>query len=247
MKGFLDIPYRLPFARYYKEFDRGFYVDFPKQLELMGQWLQEHKCKTTLDIGAMTGGCIDYISGLGIRMDGVQFTPDIKRLAEARLKKAGVESKLFVSPVSAELKVPTKAKYDGIVALGWFNLPFSRSHIQRTLDKIYRLLTPDGVFLFDFFEFRNVKVAPTEALNLGHDIVYVSHSMLLGNRLRRYHLWILNRAELHAETSDLVDRTPDNARRMLAAAGLTVVKTKFLGLNYPREFWLARKTRSRRR
>jgi SAM-dependent methyltransferase len=245
--GFLDLPYRLPFARYYQEFDAGFYVDFPKQLRLMGEWLQEHRCRTTLDIGAMTGGCIEYISRLGIRMDGVQFTEDVKRLAAARLRKAGVKSTLFVSPVHGPLRVPPTASYDGIVSLGWFNLPFERAFLRRYLDRIRALLAPGGVFLFDFFEFTDVKVAPTEAVNLGKDIVYVSHSELLGKVLRRYHLWILRkRRQMLAETSDLVDRRSADVRRLLAGAGLEVVKTRSLDLNYPREFWLARKVRSGR-
>jgi len=243
-KGFLDLPYRLPFARYYQEFDQGFYVDFPKQLRLMGEWLQERGCKNTLDIGAMTGGCIEYISRLGIRMDGVQFTEDVKRLAAARLRKAGVKSTLFVSPVHGRLRVPAAAKYDGIVTLGWFNLPFSRTFMKRYLDRIRELLVPGGVFLFDFFEFKQVKVAPTEAVRLGKDITYVSHSELLGKVLRRYHLWILKgRREPLAETSDLVDRRSPEVRRLLAASGLEVVRTRFLDLNYPREFWLARRSR----
>jgi len=244
-KGFLDLPYRLPFARYYQEFDGGFYVDFPKQLRLMGEWLREHRCRTTLDIGAMTGGCIEYISRLGIRMDGVQFTRDVQRLAAARLKKAGVPSTLFVSPVYGQLRLPAAARYDGIVTLGWFNLPFDRRFLKEYLDRIRTLLVPDGVFLFDFFEFKHVKVAPTEALNLGEDILYLSHSELLGRVLRRYHLWVLKkRREMLAETSDLVDRRRDDVRRLLAGSGLEVVKTEFLDLNYPREFWLARRIRS---
>ena len=244
MKGFLDLPYRLPFARYYKEFDHGFYVDFPEQLGRMGRWFQEHRCRTILDIGAMTGGCIEYMAGLGIRMDGVQFTPDLKRLAEASLRKAGVRSRLFVSPIHAELRVPGKSRYDGIVTLGWFNLPFGGSYLKRYLDKVHALLAPGGVFMFDFFEFGQVKVPPTETLNLGEDIVHVSHAALLGNVLRKYHLWILKgRNKLLTETSDLVDRTAAEARALLGASRLEVVKTEFLDLNYPREFWLARKRR----
>jgi cyclopropane fatty-acyl-phospholipid synthase-like methyltransferase len=244
-KGFLDLPYRLPFARYYQEFDGGFYVDFPKQLRLMGEWLREHRCRTTLDIGAMTGGCIEYISRLGIRMDGVQFTQDVRRLAAARLKKAGVTSTLFVSPVYGQLRVPATARYDGIVTLGWLNLPFDRRFLKQYLDRVRSLLVPGGVFLFDFFEFKHVIVAPTEAVNLGRDLLYLSHSELLGKVLRRYHLWVLKkRREMFAETSDLVDRRCDEVRRLLAESGLEVVKTEFLDLNYPREFWLARRTRS---
>jgi len=244
-KGFLDLPYRLPFARYYQEFDAGFYVDFPKQLRLMGEWLREYGCRTTLDIGAMTGGCIEYISRLRIRMDGVQFTPEVKRLAAARLKRAGVKSTLFVSPVHRQLRLPSTASYDGIVSLGWFNLPFSRRFLQRYLDRIRTLLAPGGVFLFDFFEFRNVKVSPLEAVNLGEDIVYVSHSELLGKVLRRHHLWIREkRREMLVETSDLVDRKAAEIRTLLAGSGLEVVKTRSLDLNYPREFWVARKSPS---
>ena len=99
MKGFLDLPYRLPFARHYKDFDRGFYVDFPEQLRRMGRWLREHGCRRTLDVGAMTGGCIEYITRLGMRMDGVQFSADLKRMAGAQLRKAGVASTLHVAPV----------------------------------------------------------------------------------------------------------------------------------------------------
>ena len=99
-------------------------------------------------------------------------------------------------------------------------------------------------FLFDFFEFRNVRVAPTETLTMGDDIVYVSHSELLGSLLRRYHLWIRKRRnELLSETSDLVDRTKGEARELLRKSGLEIVETRFLDLNYPREFWLARRPR----
>jgi SAM-dependent methyltransferase len=244
MKGFLDIPYRLPFARHYKEFDRGFYVDFPKQLKLMGGWFREYGCTNTLDIGAMTGGCIEYISRLGIRMDGVQFTPDLKRLADAQLRKAGVASTLHVSPVHAPLALPARARYDGIVSLGWLNLPFPRRDLRRTLDRIRGALTPGGIFMFDFFDFTKVIVAPTEAVKLGDDLVHVSHSELKGNVLRRYHLWVLDRDRLRAETSDLVNRTPGQVRALLAESGLKVVKTRFLDLNYPRHFWVAQKGRS---
>lgn len=244
MKGFLDLPYRLPFARHYKDFDRGFYVDFPAQLEKMGRGFREHGCKNTLDIGAMTGGCIEHMSGLGIRMDGVQFTPDLKRLAAAGLRKAGVRSTLYVSPIHADLRVPGKARYDGIVTLGWWNLPFGRSYLRRYLGKVRELLVPGGVFMFDFFEFKDVKVSPPEVQALGDDIVHVSHSELLGSVLRKYHLWILKgRNELLTETSDLVDRRAGDVRALLGASGLEVVKTEFLDLNYPREFWLARKRR----
>ena len=82
----------------------------------MGRWFQDHGCKTTLDIGAMTGGCIRYISRLGIRMDGVQFTPDIQRLAARELRMAGVRSKLYVSPIFADLDLPAGARYAVMVA-----------------------------------------------------------------------------------------------------------------------------------
>jgi hypothetical protein len=49
-----------------------------------------------------------------------------------------------------------------------------------------------------------------------------------------------------AETSDLVDRRSAEVRRLLTGAGLEVMETRSLDLNYPREFWLARKIRSGR-
>jgi SAM-dependent methyltransferase len=239
MKGFLDLPYRLPFARHYAAFDRGFYVDFPVQLRLMGRWLRESGCRTALDIGAMTGGCIEYISSLGIRMDGVQFTADVKRLAEARFRKAGVRSTLFVSPIHADLRVPGNRVYDGVVTLGWLNLPFSKAYLRRYLATVRRLLAPGGVFLFDFFEFKDVKVTPPEAVRVSGDLIYVSHGELLGDRLRRHHYWIVEGRRLRAETSDLVDRTAAEARALLEEAGFRIRKRRFLDLNYPRHFWLA--------
>lgn len=241
MKGFVDLAYRLPFVEHYKDFDHGFYVDFPKQLKRMGEWLQEQGCRKTLDIGAMTGGCIEYISGLGIRMDGVQFTEDIKRLAAKRLRKAGIASTLYVSPVHAELRVPGKARYDGVVSLGWLNLPFSPAQLKRTLRRIHGLLRPGGIFMFDFFEFRDVVVSPTEALSLDGGLVYLSHNELKGSVLRRFHIWIRNQTEVLMEHSDLVDRTPRAARILLKACGFEVLKTESLDLNYPRQFWLVRK------
>jgi SAM-dependent methyltransferase len=241
MKGFLDLPYRRPFVEHYKTFDHGFYVDFPKQLALMGRWLKAHGCRRTLDIGAMTGGCIEHISSLGIRMDGVQFTEDIRRIAAARLRRAGIVSRLFVSPVHEVLRMPDVAPYDGIVSLGWLNLPFRESQLRRTLRRIRELLVPGGVFLFDFFEFDDVKVPPTEAVELSKDLVYVSHAELRRGLLRRYHLWIRDHEELLAESSDLVRRTSAEARRLLRETGFEVVETRFLDFHYPREFWLVRR------
>ena len=243
MEGFLDIPYRLPFTKYYQDFDRGFYVDFPKQLELMGRWLLEYNCSTTLDIGAMTGGCIEYISRLGIRMDGVQFSEDVKRLAATRLRKAGIASTLFVSPVYAPLKVPARTSYDGIVSLGWFNLPFTKTQLRRDLRTIHRLLAPGGVFLFDFFSFKNLIVEPPEAVTLAKDLFYASRSERLGSTLRRHHVWLLKDKVL-SEYSDLVNRSAAGARGLLKEAGFSVEKTRHLDFNYPREFWLARKAAS---
>ena len=228
MKGFLDIPYRLPFARHYKAFDRGFYVDFPFQLRLMGRWLREFGCRKTLDIGAMTGGCIEHISRLGIRMDGVQFTQDLKRLAVAQLKKNGVASTLYVSPVHAPLSLPQGLRYDGIVSLGWLNLPFTGRQLRLGLDRIRARLAPGGVFLFDFFDFKDLVMAPTGSQRLGKGLVHVSHGERRGKVLRCHHLWIQKGAKLRVETGDLVDRTPTHVRALLVASGLKLGKPRFL-------------------
>lgn len=239
--GFLDLPYRLPFARHYADFDRGFYVDFPLQLRLMGDWLRDAGCRKTLDIGAMTGGCIEYVTGLGLRMDGVQFTPEVKRLARARLRAAGIRSRLFVSPVWADLDVPGTGVYDGAVSLGWLNLPHSRASLGRTLRTVNRLLVDGGVFLFDFFEFKDLVVEPPSAVLLSKDLLYASHAERVGSTLRRHHLWIRKGRRLDSETGVLVDRSTSEARALLADAGFAVVRTRFLDLNYPRHFWMARK------
>jgi SAM-dependent methyltransferase len=241
MKGFLDLPYRLPFARHYKEFDRGFYVDFSAQLKRMGRWFQEHGCRKTLDVGAMTGGCIEYITRLGIRMDGVQFTTDLRRLAEVQLRRSGVSSTLYVSPVHDPFRLPPGRNYDGIVTLGWLNLPFSAARLRRMLAQVRRLLVPGGVFMFDFFDFRKVIIDPPEARRFEDGVAHVAATERQGSVLRRYHLWISKGDRLRAEFSDLVDRRPGAVRSLLTAAGLEVVRAEFLDLNYPRHFWLVRK------
>jgi SAM-dependent methyltransferase len=240
MKGFLDLPYRLPFVRHYRDFDAGFYVDFHRQLALMGRWLKRLRCRITLDVGAMTGGCIEHVTGLGIRMDGVQFTEDVRRLAAARLRKAGLRSRLFVSPVHAPLRVPTSTRYDALVSLGWLNLPFRRPQLLATLREVRRLLAPRGAFLLDFFTFDELVVPPTEAVRLGPDLALVSHAERRGRVLRRHHLWIRGR-QLRAEASELVDRSPREARSLLSESGFEVLETRHLDYHYPREFWLARR------
>lgn len=240
MKGFVDLAYRLPYVRHYKAFDAGFYVDFSKQLGQMARWLKARGCRVTLDIGAMTGGCIEHISSLGIRMDGVQFTSAIRKIAAANLKRAGIPSTLFVSPVHAPLRVPARRRYDGVVSLGWFNLPHSQSSLRRTLRTIRGLLNPGGVFLFDFFQFRELVVSPAESIELEPALTLVSHAERIGGVLRRYHFWIREHRKVLTETSDLVDRSPSFARRLLSSEGYEVLEAKHLDLNYPREFWMAR-------
>jgi SAM-dependent methyltransferase len=241
MKGFLDLAYRLPYVRHYRAFDAGFYVDFPEQLDRMGRWLREHGCRVTLDIGAMTGGCIEHISGLGIRMDGVQFTEDIRRVAAANLRRAGIESTLFVSPVHAPLRLPTPRRYDGVVSLGWLNLPHSPRSFRRTLATIRDHLNPGGIFMVDFFRFEELVVAPAESVELEPGLFYLSRGERLGKIFRRHHAWLGKAGELAMETSDLVDRQPAEVRRLFTSSGFEVLETKHLDLNYPREFWLARR------
>jgi SAM-dependent methyltransferase len=243
MKGFLDLPYRMPFVRHYRAFDRGFYSDFPRQLALMGGRLRQAGCRRTLDIGAMTGGCIEYLSRLGIRMDGVQFTEDIRRLAAARLRKAGIRSRLFVSPVHRPLRLPRVAPYDAAVSLGWLNLPFPRPALLATLARIRRALVPGGLFLFDFFGFRDLVVPPTGAVALPGGLTLVSHAVRDGRRLHRHFLWIAPGRPPAAESAVLVDRSPAEVRRLLEAAGFEIAARDFLELNYPRHFWTARRAR----
>jgi len=241
VKGFLDLPYRRPFVEHYRSFDAGFYTDFHRQLGVMGRWLRRHRCRVTLDVGAMTGGCIEHISGLGIRMDGVQFTSDIRSLAAARLRKAGIRSRLWVSPVHRPLRVPTPSRYDAVVSLGWLNLPFPRPALLATLRETRRLLAPRGLFLFDFFSFRELVVPPTEAVRLTPDLTLVSHAERDGQVLRRHHLWIRRDRTPLAESSELVDRSPREAVGLLRDAGFDVVEKLHLDYRYPREFWLARR------
>jgi SAM-dependent methyltransferase len=241
MKGFLDLAYRLPYVRHYRAFDAGFYVDFPKQLTQMGRWLREHGCKVTLDIGAMTGGCIEHISGLGIRMDGVQFTEDIRRVAAANLRKAGIASTLFVSPVHAPLRLSTPRRYDGAVSLGWLNLPHSPRSFRRTLAVIRDRLKPGGILMVDFFRFEELVVAPTESVELEPGLFYLSHGERLGKIFRRHHAWVGKAGGLAMETNDLVDRQPADVKRLMGSCGFEVIETKHLDLNYPREFWLLRR------
>lgn len=240
MSRFLDLPYRHPYVEHYRRFDAGFYADFHRQLGVMGAWLRRHRCRVTLDVGAMTGGCIEHISGLGIRMDGVQFTHDIRRLASARLRKAGIRSRLWVSPVHRPLRVPTTSRYDAVVSLGWLNLPFPRRDLLATLRETRRLLAPRGLFLFDFFSFRELVVPPTEAVRLTDDLTLVSHAERDGSVLRRHHLWLRRGRPPQAESSELVDRSARETAALLRDGGFEAVEKRRLDYRYPREFWLAR-------
>lgn len=225
--------------RYLADFEHGFYVDFEVQRKIMGEWLLEKKCKTTLDIGAQTGGCIEYISDLGIRMDGTQYTQDLKHFALKRLKAAGVISRLFVSSIDQPPTIAHARKYDAAVMLSWFNLPFTHLEMKRYLDAIHKLLQPKGVLLFDYFQFENVVVNPPETTRF-NDVLFISYTELLGKALRRYHFWIRGRT-VESEVTDLVDRTPDEMINLLKNSRFIVDKTEFLQLNYPRTFVLAKK------
>jgi hypothetical protein len=174
-------------------------------------------------------------------MDGVQFTEGIRRIAAANLKKAGIASTLFVSPVHAPLRLTTRRRYDGVVSLGWMNLPHPERSFRRTLATIRDHLNPGGVFMFDFFRFQELVVAPTESADLEPGLTYVSHGERLGKVFRRYHVWIRNHRDVAVETSDLVDRSPAEVRRLVTSSGFRVLETKHLDLNYPREFWLVGK------
>ena len=207
----------------------------------MGEWFLEFDCKKTLDIGAMTGGCIEYVTKLGIEMDGVQFTNDLKTLATKRLRKFGIKSNLFVSGLGESLDVPSGNKYDGIVSLGWFNLPLTVSYMKHYLKRVSDLLTPAGIFLFDFFRFSYIIVSSTELIELDKNILLISTNKLLNkNLLRQYHIWIVNDTKIFTEFNDLVDINLNTVRRLLNESGLSLVRHSFLPLNYPREFCIAK-------
>jgi len=102
---------------------------------------------SVFDLGCGVGRHVLYLGGRGFRMAGVDISPTgVQRTRE----------------VSAERRVAFDGRVCDMTMLPWPDATFDaalststihhglRANIQRTIDQVWRILKPDGLFLVDF-------------------------------------------------------------------------------------------------
>lgn len=108
------------------------------------EFIQHHKPGRAIDIGCGTGTNVITLAQAGWQVTGVDFAPRAIKLAREKVRKAGVQAKLFVSDAT---------RLDGIN--GPFDLAFDlgcfhgipRKGRAKYLEQLHRILAPGGFWL----------------------------------------------------------------------------------------------------
>ena len=129
-------------ARWWAEFNTdGPEIDyFRRFIERFGE--------PALDVACGAGRLLVPYRGAGLDVDGADISPDMIRLASARLDEEGLETGLFVQPMH-ELDLPRR--YRTILVCGGFALGGSRVHDQEALRRFHDHLLPGGALVLDYY------------------------------------------------------------------------------------------------
>lgn len=139
-------------------------------------YIDSHPPGRALDLGCGTGTNVVTLARNGWQVTGVDFAPRAIKLAQRKVKQAGVSAELLVADVT-RLELP--GTFDLILDMGCFHSlsTAGRSHYRERLE---RLLAPGGVYLlYVFFRAPGSTSGPgvTEA-----DLEALSRSLLLEER-----------------------------------------------------------------
>ena len=150
-------------------------VDYRQWAEYCSELFKNAHCpgKKIVDLGCGTGGITLEMHHLGWQMCGVDLSKAMLKQAEERFKAANADIKLFHQDIT---KLDLPFKVDGALAtFDAFNYLCTKADILACLKRVYALLNPQGVLIFDcntFFKLADILGDNTYSY-YSDDVVYI--------------------------------------------------------------------------
>lgn len=139
----MDRPLYNQLVRYYELLEGR---DWRSELSLVASVLEEHECKSIVDLGCGTGYHVRSLTKLGFRATGVDISARNIRCAKKKAAEEGIHTRFVVG--SYYEYHPAKS-FDAALCLNW-SIPVRDGEVRRFLDNAYSLLRPGGLLIFDY-------------------------------------------------------------------------------------------------
>lgn len=209
--------------------------DYDRWVSLYLNLLREHGFSTgrLVDLGCGTGKGALRFASQGFDVTGVDISPEMLRMAR---QKPGADRVRFVTGDLRRLE--ELGRFDVAVALGEpFNYLENEGELLAAFQGVARLLTPDGVFLFDlntsgFYE----RIATVQQISEHEDLLVLHRGKRSAGKQGGAELRV---DHFHSDGPDQWARTsvvhswsyfaPDVVEHLLRAAGFTQVAERGIG------------------
>lgn len=139
----MDRPLYNQLVRYYELLEGR---DWKSEINLVASVLDDHECKSIVDLGCGTGYHVRSLTRLGFRTTGVDISVRNIRFAKKKAAEAGIHPRFVVGSYYAYHPVKS---YDAALCLNW-SIPVKDGDIRRFLDNTFSLLRPGGLLIFDY-------------------------------------------------------------------------------------------------
>ncbi len=120
------------------------------------EFIKTHRAGHAIDIGCGTGTNVITLAKTGWQVTGFDFSPHAVQIAKRKIKKAGVQARLFTDD-AAHMKNVT-AQFDLALDIGCFH---SLENKADYLTHLERILAPDGFWLLYGFLAQTANSAAT--------------------------------------------------------------------------------------
>jgi SAM-dependent methyltransferase len=138
----VDRPLYSQLVRYYELLEGR---DWKREVALLFSVLEDHECKSIVDLGCGTGYHVRSLTELGFRTTGVDISAQSIRFA----KKAALEGTHPRFVVGSYYEYHPVKSFDGALCLNW-SIPIKDEDVRRFLDNTFSLLRPGGILIFDY-------------------------------------------------------------------------------------------------
>jgi len=120
--------------------------DWEGEVNLIKSVLEEHSCKSVIDLGCGTGRHVRELAKLGFEVTGIDISNQNIKFARKKASEAGIDAR-FVRGNYFDYQ-PAKG-YDAATCLNW-SIPVKDDQIRRLLDKTFSILRSSGILILDY-------------------------------------------------------------------------------------------------
>ncbi len=112
------------------------------------EFIQTHPAARAIDLGCGTGTNVITLAKMGWQVTGVDFAPRAIQIAKRKIKKAGIEARLFVDDTTQLKNI--NGQFDLALDIGCFHGVQNKADY---LTQLNRILAPSGFWLvYGFFK-----------------------------------------------------------------------------------------------